>query len=317
MLRCKQTLAKQLLPLLLLSLALPACRDNNAQQPGVASPTYPTQLQITPDYSGENAYVHCSRLCAIGPRPTGSVGYEQQLAYLSEQLSRCGWQVMRRPFSLSNGARMVNLHASFGADDTGTRPIIVTCHIDTKLGISDNFVGADDGASGAAAMLELARILAASPDKAKKIELIFFDGEESFARNMSESDGLYGSRYDVMRRGMELPLYQVNLDMVGGRNKTIAVPMLDTGDEMMLLYEDIISELKLSPRRWTGHPGGYLDDHLPYEQAGVQTLNLICDFTKGGWWHTERDNMERICPESLQETGLVVQALLNRLLERL
>ena len=47
----------------------------------------------------------------------------------------------------------------------------------------------------------------------------FLDGEEAFAPRMSETDGLYGSRHDVARRGSQLPVWQINLDMVGGRNK--------------------------------------------------------------------------------------------------
>lgn len=308
MLRCNITA----LPLLA-GLLLCACGDNTLPQKPVQAQPVPMQLQETTEYSGDNAYVHCAALCKIGPRHTGTAGYKAQLAYLTQHLQKAGWSVTPRPFTLSNGARMVNLHATFG-DATATRPILVTCHIDTKQGVSPDFVGADDGASAAAAMLELARILAATPQKASAVELVFFDGEESFAWKMTEEDGLYGSRYDVMRRGENLPRYQLNLDMVGGRNKTIAVPLLDTSEEMLAVYEAVIEELKLSERRWTVHPGGYMDDHLPFEKAGVKSLNLICDFMKGNWWHTERDTMERICPDSLQETGNVVLALLNKLI---
>lgn len=274
------------------------------------------QLAATPYFNGANAYAHCNYLCFLGPRPSASPAYAQQIAYLSKHLQAAGWQVVEQPFTLSNGMKMVNLHATFG-NTKDTRPILVSCHIDTKTGISENFVGADDGASAAAAMLELARILASTPQKAAGVELVFFDGEESFGRHMTEQDGLYGSRYDVMRRGDDgLPRYQINLDMVGGRNKTIAVPLADTGEEMLALYEDVITELKLSPKRWVGHPGSYLDDHIPFERAGVKTLNLIANFTGSSWWHTERDNMERICPQSLAETGNVVLALLEKLLSK-
>jgi len=299
---------------LLIAVPLLLCSGCEESTPQVPPPTI--QLAATPYYNGANAYAHCNYLCSLGPRPSASPAYGQQLAYLSKHLQAAGWQVKEEPFSLSNGMKMVNLHATFG-NTQDTRRILISCHIDTKIGISENFVGADDGASAAAAMLELARILAATPQKAAAVELVFFDGEEAFARNMTEQDGLYGSRYDVMRRGENgLPCYQINLDMVGGRNKTIAIPLADTSDEMLAVYEEVIADLKLSPRRWTGHPGGYLDDHLPFERAGVQTLNLIAQFTGSSWWHTERDNMERICPQSLRETGDVVLALLDRLLDK-
>ncbi len=285
-----------------------ACKESEQAAP---TPT-PVQQTDAPEYSGANAYAHCQAICNLGARPTGSPAYEQQLAYLTRYLQKTGWHVSRRAFSLSNGAKMTNLHAVFG-ESAEPRPVIVTCHIDTKQGVGRDFVGADDGASGAAALLELARYLSREPRLAAGIELVFFDGEESFGLRMTEQDGLYGSRYDVMRRGDVLPSYQINLDMVGARNKTIAIPLHDTGEEMLAHYEAVLEELKLSPRNWTAHPGSYLDDHIPFERAGVKTLNLIADFTCGGWWHTERDNMERICPQSLQETGKVVLALLRRL----
>lgn len=305
----------RLMPLLLSPLLLMACSDEAPQPISAADTT--ARLKATPDFNGANAYIHCEALCSLGPRPTGSAAYTAQLAYLTAHLQQSGWMVTQQTFSLSNGARMVNLHATFGTPGT-TRPIILTCHIDTKQGVGKNFVGADDGASAAAAMLELARVLKTTPQQAQAVELIFFDGEESYAPRMSETDGLYGSRYDVMRRGdVKLPRYQINLDMVGGRNKTIAIPLPDTDADMLAMYEQVITELGISPERWVGHSGSYLDDHQPYVRAGVKSINLIADFQRGGWWHTERDNMERICPQSLQETGRVVLALLNKMVAAL
>lgn len=311
MLRCKAIL----LPLI--AVLMSACKEDAVAPTSATTGTVPQLTwQDTKNYCGANAYLHCDELCKLGPRPTGSQAYANQLAYLTEQLQKSGWVVTPRVFSLSNGAKMTNLHATFGSP-TAERSLIITCHIDTKIGIGPNFVGADDGASAAAAMLELARVLPAKSDCAEKIELIFFDGEESFAPRMTPTDGLYGSRYEVMRRCNAMPRYQINLDMVGGRNKTIAVPLIDTSEEWLAEYEKAIESLGFSSRRWNVHPGSYMDDHTPFEQAGVKSINLICDFTKGGWWHTEKDDMSRICPQSLEETGLMVLQLISQISTKL
>ena len=131
---------------------------------------------------------------------------------------------------------------------------------------------------------------------------------------MSETDGLYGSKYDVARRGDTLPRWQINLDMVGGRNKTIAVPLLDTSDFMFAQYRAAIRTLGYSEEKWTVWPGGYLDDHVPYLEAGVDSLNLIAAFSGSNWWHTSRDNMSRICPRSLRDSGRITQQLVHQLL---
>lgn len=291
------------------------CKEEKTAAPAPPAAVLPTELTETPDYSGDNAYVHCARLCALGPRPSGSAAYAAQLDYLEHALTACGWQVQRDSFS-ARGVPMVNLRAVRGkGGEESPRPVLVSCHIDTKSGIA-GFVGADDGASAAAVMLELARTLPA--ELAECTEFIFLDGEEAFARRMSDADGLYGSKYDVARRlrSGQLPLCQINLDMVGGRNKVIAVPALDTEDDMYAHYARAVRTLGFSPERWTAWPGSYMDDHRPYLLAGVNSLNLIAYFSGGNWWHTAKDDMSRICPRSLHESGLMVLQLLKQLKEK-
>lgn len=293
--------------------ALAACEEKTQAPTAIpAAPAMPTALVATPDFCGNNAYVHCTNICDIGPRPSGSAGYARQLEYLEKHLHAAGWKTAKDSFRLSNGVSMTNLRATFG-DEGNNRPLLISCHIDTKVGISDDFVGADDGGSGAAVMLELARVLAKNADKAGKIELIFLDGEESFAPRMSETDGLYGSKHDVARRGENLPLWQINLDMVGGRNKMIAIPGLQTSDFMYAQYAQAVRHLGFSEERWTVFPGDIMDDHLPYLRAGVDSLNLIAYFSNSNWWHTTRDNMSRICPKSLQESGQMTLRLIEQL----
>ncbi len=294
------------------ALPLGSCTENTADE--VTQQVLATyQLQATPDFNGENAYLHCAELCHIGPRPSGSAGYEQQLQYLTKHLQACGWRVERQSFTAPHGVQMTNLHAFYG-EGTEARPLIVSCHIDTKIGISDDFVGADDGASGAAVLLEAARILSNEPQLAARVELVFFDGEEAVAPRMTETDGLYGSRYDVQRRGATLPRYQINLDMVGARNKTIMVPIFDSSPELVEAYEAVVKELGLNDKKWTITDDEYWDDDRYFREAGVATINLICDFVGSIWWHTPRDNMKRICPKSLHESGMVTLALIRRVL---
>lgn len=295
---------RRLLPLLLL---LCSCDD---QQPAPPAPPpaaqAPAELVDTPEFSGHNAYTHCAAICAMGPRYSGSAAYETQLQYLEKHLHAAGWQTARDTFAAPNGVRMCNLRAFRSSTPA---PLLISCHVDTKINIAPDFQSADDGASGAAVLLELARTL-----KDERVELIFLDGEEAFAPRMSDEDGLYGSRFDVARRGSTLPRWQINLDMVGGRNKTIAVPALDTSDAMYAQYTAAVKTLGFSEMKWTAWPGSYLDDHVPYLEAGVDSLNLIAVFSGSNWWHTPRDNMSRICPRSLHESGLITRQLIGQLL---
>lgn len=269
----------------------------------------------TEDFSAVRAYEHCAALCALGPRPTGSDAYRKQVEMINSQLTAIGWHVQSIIFSPPSlpRQRMQNLCATFGEANT-PRELVLSCHIDTKGSGENAILGADDGASGAAVLLELARVLTLQPDLARRIELVFFDGEESFGPHITPQDGLFGSRHEVQRRIGCLPRYLINLDMVGGAGKTIAVPLLDTTEDMMEQYLNALHTLGLPETRWTILPGSMLDDHRPFAEAGVHTLNLIASFCRSTWWHTKADNMDRISHESLGETGRMVLQLLRQIL---
>lgn len=276
----------------------------------------PSTIEDTTDFSGQNAYLHCAAICDMGPRPTGSPAYARQLDYLERHLRAVGWRVQRDVFSPHAGRTMVNLRAEFGAEEGG-RPLLVSCHIDTKGQGDESILGADDGASGAAVLLELARVLGRDFQTARQVELIFFDGEESLGERITEEDGLYGSRYDVNRRGKEaMPDGVVNLDMVGGAGKIIAVPIMDTVPEMCDIYMEAVQELGFSKDRWTYHLGSYWDDHRPYMEAGTPTLNIIASFMGSNWWHNQRDNMQRISAASLDESGRLALKVISLWLEK-
>lgn len=290
---------------------LSGCGDS-PQRGATPQPKLPTELTAAPDFSGDNAYVHCAALCALGPRPSGSEAYRQQVEYLEAHLRQAGWVVWRQEFEPLPGRKMTNLHAQFGSADSA-RPLILTCHIDTKGQGAEAILGADDGASGAAVILETARILAQQPELAGQVELVFYDGEESFGAHITDSDGLFGSRYDAQHRDV-LPRYQINLDMVGGEGKVIVVPIMETSPVMYEHYLSAIRALKFSEDYWSIYPGSFLDDHMPFAELGVDTLNLIADFSGSSWWHTKRDDMRRIAPASLRESGLMALWLIRRIL---
>ena len=295
-----------------------ACKEKCAPNAPSTAPTAPA-APANGAFEAETAYRHALALCALGPRPSGSAAYAAQLDYIERVLIAAGWSVTRDRFSPPPPApptlRMINLRARRG-EDAAPRPILLSCHIDTKR--IEGFIGADDGASGAGVLLELARALAQQPELAAEIELIFLDGEEAFAPSMTKRDGLYGSRYDVARRGQdELPRFQINLDMVGGRDTRIAVPAPDSSDAMLRRYARAIAAAGLSPQRWSLTERSYLDDHRPYLEAGVDSLNLIADFSGSDWWHTCRDNAERLSPRLMGECARLLLQLLPELFREL
>ena len=312
-LRCPATLWGSLFAAALLGALLCGCNEKDDDSAAPAPPALP-EWSDAAHPSGGNALRHAAALCAMGPRPSGSPAYAEQLGYLETRLTAAGWAVQRDSFTAPNGTPMVNLRAVFG-DSPEPRPLLVSCHIDTKR--LPNFIGADDGASAAAVMLELARVLSLQPELAARVEFIFLDGEEAFAARMTDEDGLYGSRFDAERRANTdtLPRYQINLDMVGGADNTIAVPAYDTSDFMLAQYAQAVMSENLSSARWTYAPASYRDDHRPYLEYGVNALNLIADFRGSTWWHKSGDTFERLSARTMGETARLTLRLLRQLAE--
>lgn len=302
--------------LILLTALLMQC-EKSVKTPLPNGSSIPSQIQQTEHFSGQNAMFHAAKIAEIGDRSTGSIGYRSQLDYLKSELSKYGWFCKEQAFKQHTPVglvQFVNLRARFGqSPDFQTKVCgLLTCHIDTKQGIS-GFSGANDGASGAAAILETARILSKTPSLAQKLELVFFDGEESFAKHMDNNDGLYGSKHYALTMQQPYPKWVLNLDMVGRQGKKIRIPYV-TPPSMYRVYSKAIRELGYSTEEWGVSGYAILDDHIPFMERNIDTLNLIDDFQDGNWWHTSKDNIGILGERSFQQTGEITLHILRQLL---
>ncbi len=258
--------------------------------------------KIWEEFSGEKAFGHVQRLVDFGPRPAGSTAIEKSRDYIEDQLRRSGWQVTRQAFS----------------DDTGkaASPSFLLCsHYDTKMFDAIRFVGANDGGSSTGLLLELARVIGQHPNMARKIELVFFDGEEAFEQ-FSQTDGLYGSRYfarQLQSGDAKQPAHSAThsvaggfrggllFDMVGDRSLGITLPA-DSPAEIARNIFAAAEALKL--RNYFTYLGRELiDDHAPLNAIGIPMIDII-DFDYP-WWHTADDTLDKISAQSLQIVGSV------------
>ena len=180
------------------------------------------QAPAPPRVDGAVALRHVERLVAIGPRVAGSPGGERARAYIVGELRRSGIEVEVQPFeaaTLHGRLRMANVVARL----PGRRPdvVVLAGHYDTKLFNSFRFVGANDGGSSAALLIELARRLAKAP-RDYTVWVVWFDGEEA-RETWTAADSLYGSRHlaaDLERTG-RLPRALILMDMIGDRDLNI------------------------------------------------------------------------------------------------
>src|SRR5919108_2806176 len=137
------------------------------------------QAPSLPAFDGTRALEHARQLAAIGPRVAGSPGAQHARDYIKQQLSALGLIAQEQPFEASTPlgrVKMVNLRATVSGAAASGR-LIVAGHYDTKLFRDFRFVGANDGGSSAAFLIELAGVLKARRNPLT-IEILFLDGEE-------------------------------------------------------------------------------------------------------------------------------------------
>lgn len=262
-------------------------------------------------FDGGRAREHVARLVAIGPRPPGSPGSAMARAYIAGQLRALGLKVEEQPFTARTplgSVRMVNVRAVVPGGPGGARGrLIVAGHYDTKLFRDFTFVGANDGGSSAAFLLELARVLAARAN-AQPIELVFFDGEEAFVE-WSDEDHTYGSRHFVDAALADGSLVDIRavlvVDMIGDRDLRIK---RESGSTEWLTDAIWSSARRLRLGQFVDQETGIEDDHYPFLAAGVPAVDLI-DLEYPAW-HTARDTLDKVSARSLQA---VADALLGAL----
>ena len=272
-----------------------------------------SQKKIWEDFSGDKALGHVQAMVDLGPRPPGTEALEKTRVYVAKQLEAAGWKVERQTFADQTPrgtVQFVNLIATFG--NQAAPSFLVCSHYDTKIFDSARFVGANDGGSSTGVLVELARVLAERPDLAKKVELVFFDGEEAYVE-FTDTDGLFGSRYFAKQLVAQDKAKSfrggILFDMVGDKSLTITLPP-DSPSELAAGIFGSADALKLR-KNFTYFDRDITDDHTPLNEAGIPVIDLI-DFDYPPW-HTPEDTIDKLSAESLRITGAVAAYYLSEL----
>jgi len=269
-------------------------------------------------FDAGRAFADVEAQVALGPRPSGSRASVRETGLIQRELRAAGVEDVgvQRPY------------ANVVGTIPGSEPeaVVVGAHHDTKDGIP-GFVGANDGASGVAVVLEVARALAAAaPLDGPSIRLALFDAEEARGSRPFEADGTRGSRQYVKLAkaggGQGAPPLErieamVLFDLVGDCD--LQIPLESGSDpDLYALFAAAAEEDNGDAAPFTGTTTPIGDDHIPFAEAGVPAVDLI-DLTFGGdaapgtYWHTPADTLDKVCEESLDAVGEAAVAAIPRI----
>ena len=263
---------------------------------------------IKQDFDEKQALQDITYQVTLGPRTIGSIAHQQVIDWASDELEKAGWEVSHQSFNWAS-QKLTNIIASRG---NGNPWILIGAHYDSRF-ISDQdpdpknqnnpMPGANDGASGVAVLLEIARSL--PPDLDKQIWIVLFDAEDN--GNIPGWDWIIGSRVFVANLS-EYPDSVVIIDMVGDADLNLYLER-NSSQELLdeiwgIAYEKGYSQFIPEPRHQI------LDDHIPFIELGIPAVDII-DFDYP-YWHTTQDTVDKISPESLDAVGEVLLEWLIR-----
>jgi hypothetical protein len=284
-----------------------------------------TRLQPAP-IDGERAFKYLEQICAIGPRPAGSEANAIQRKLVADHFRTMGATVREQPFPARDplsGRRltMVNLIGSWFPDRA--ERVVIAAHYDTRpfpdrefdpARRAQPFIGANDGASGVALLMELAHHLNDSPTP-WGVDLVLFDGEELVYDHTGEyflGSIEFARQYRNARRaGKSKDTYVcgIVLDMVADRDLRLPKEPYSLRYAGRLVRELWTVARMLGAHAFVDEPGTEVrDDHLSLNAEGIPTADII-DF-EYPHWHTASDLPEQCSPESLETVGRVVSAWL-------
>ena len=274
-----------------------------------------------PNFDKGNAFRYLVEQCEFGPRNPGSNGYKQCLVYLQKTLSGFADTILLQPFVLDDLVNeksydLTNIIARFKVDDP--QQLLIGAHWDTRPWADEDpdtekrnnpIIGANDGASGVAVILELARILKASPPPIG-ITLVLFDGED-MGRSGTPKSYAQGSLAFAKDLPIEKPDEAIILDMIGDAELHIPIERnsYHQNRELVKKLWTMAEELNLDAFESRIAYTVY-DDHVPlWAEARIPAIDII-DFnypnSYANYWHTTQDLPENCSAESLGQVGTLL-----------
>jgi Zn-dependent M28 family amino/carboxypeptidase len=306
-----------LLPAVIFALATTACSKGSSAPADAApaassapaaesAPTYAPDPGPLPQIDSKRAFEYIKEIVAFGTRPIGSENHKKVENYITSHLK--GDLVEDDAFTADTVEGKFPVRTII-AKYPGTKDgiIVIAGHYDTNYPLRNvGFVGANDGGSSAAILLEYANHLRGKKRDGYSVWLVWSDGEEA-VRQWSETDSLYGTRHLAEKWEKDGTLKKIKalllMDMIGDADLDVLRDTNSTPWLAELFY--VAAERGGVQSHFFASEGGVEDDHLPFVKRGVPSLDVI-DLNYGYnnvFHHTPQDTLDKVSPRSLEIVG--------------
>ena len=298
------------------------------------------QPVVAVEFNADSAYAFCAAQCSFGPRTMNSEAHERCSKWIQQQFEKYGYSVQLQKADLKgyDGTilKSTNIIAQSvnGKSVNGKSRILICAHWDSRPWADNDpdeanwhkpVMAANDGASGVAVMLELARLLQQHDSASMAVDFICFDAEDwGIPQWESEADGdswALGAQYWANSYQPSANSYQfgILLDMVGGQGARFY------REYYSMQYARNVVERVWQAANTAGYgsifpykdSGGVTDDHVPVnEKAGIPCIDIInyypdCEQSSfGPTWHTVNDDMQHIDKNTLKAVGQTLVQLI-------
>ncbi len=318
------------------AIALIGCSKKEAPPP----PQIPAKPAITPltvpTFDADQAFADILKQVDMGPRVPNSPAHAKCVAWLDSELTACTQNVELQKFtdpgySPGETLNLTNVIASF--NPKATWRVLILTHFDTRPWADEDpnpknhttpIPAANDGGSGTAVMLELARQMKLHPPPIG-VDLFFDDGEDYGKYQVDNLTRYFlGVKYFVSVKPADYnPRFAILLNMVGDTNADFEPETNSVQSAPQFVNEiwNTAAQMGLSHFH-TGHGSDIEDDHLPLIQAGIPSVDIIDGDLVGHvspdpnrkYWHTLDDLPKHLAPSTLSEVGrLLLNLIYNRL----
>jgi hypothetical protein len=269
----------------------------------------PAELDPPPAFNSTRAMQYVKDIVAFGPRPIGSTNHKKVEDYIHAHLK--GDSVEDDAFTVDTTEGKFPVH-NIIAKYPGTRDgiIVIASHYDTNYPLRNaTYVGANDGGSSSALLLEIANQLRGKKREGYSVWLLWDDAEESMRLPWFDPESLYGVRHLAQKWQDDGTIKKIKAflleDMIGDADLNIEHEQSSTPWLEDMIYQAATRAGYQS--HFFGRTIPMQDDHIPFLQLGVPSADLI-DFEYGYgnvFWHTPQDTLDKLSPKSLEIVGTV------------